>query len=490
MSNAAEHTGPGEPLVLNGVTIVDTRDGTHRPGMSIIMEHGTITKIAPAASMAAGSSKPVDAHGKFAVPGYNDYHCHPLNSGDPRGSLRLMLANGITGFRQMSGTPETLAARRAGTLMPPIPAPELLEMAGQILTRANAASVDAAIAEVRAQKAQGADFIKVIDVRPDVFYAVAAETKQLGLHFLGHLNPDVAPADAARAGMRSIEHLGPKDSVLLSCSTDEAVLRELVAQQTPNAPPISGPIPESVILRAIANPAMFTSPAEAARYQRVIDTFSEAKLRDLAAAFVAGGTWQVPTLIRIRTQMRGDDPLYRNDPNLRYIPPPTRQMWEELAQLFPAKLTPAVRETLDRLFALLRELVKPLKDAGVKMMAGSDSGGSAGWTIPGFSLHQEFDLLAQAGLTPLEILQMTTVNGAEFLGREAGMGSVAEGKGANLVLLDADPVANVQHLHGIAAVVRDGRYYSAQALAALKQQTEEGLATLTGPATPLGPTCC
>lgn len=476
---------------LNGVTVVDTRDGSLAPGMTIVIENGKIAKVGPSASLASGSAATsIDARGKFVVPGFLDLHAHPLNTSDPQGSLSLMLANGITGFRQMSGTPETLAARRAGTLMPPSPAPELLEMAGQILTRANARTPDAAVAEVREQHAQGADFIKVIDVGADVFHAVAAETKRLGMRFLGHLNPDVPPAEAARAGMRSIEHLGPKDSVLLSCSSDEAALRQLIAQQPPKAPPISGPVPESVIRRAIANPAMFTDEAEAARYQRGIDTFSPAKLRDLAAAFVTHGLWQVPTLIRIRTQMRGDDQFYRSDPNLHYIPAETRKMWEELAQLFPVKLSPATRATLDALFTLLLSLVKPMKAAGVKMLAGSDSGGSAAWTIPGFSLHQEFDLLAEAGLSPLEILQMTTLNGAEFLGRESSMGTVAEGKAANLVVLEADPTTSARHLHDIAAVVRDGVIYPADALEAIKRDVAEHVSTLTGAATPLGPTCC
>jgi imidazolonepropionase-like amidohydrolase len=66
------------------------------------------------------------------------------------------------------------------------------------------------------------------------------------------------------------------------------------------------------------------------------------------------------------------------------------------------------------------------KRAGVKMLAGSDFGG--GWCIPGAALHQEFELLQDAGLSPLEILQMATLNGAKFLGHEDSMGSVAEGK--------------------------------------------------------------
>ena len=492
MTPVTAANGAREKLTLNGIAIVDTRDGSLARNMTIVMEAGKITIVRPAGAVAGNvSGRWVDARGKFAVPGYFDLHAHPLNSSDPEGALTLMLANGITGFRQMSGTPATLEARRAGKLMPPIPAPELLEMAGEILTRANAATPESAVAEIRRQHEAGADFIKVIDVGPDVFFAVAAETKRLGLRFLGHLNPTVSPADAAAAGMRSIEHLGPRDSVLLSCSSDESALRDMVAQQpAAPAPPLSGPIPESVIRRAIANPVMFTNPAEIERYRRVAETFSESKCRELAERFVAEGMWQVPTLIRLRTQVRGDDRAYRDDPNLRYIPPATRDMWEGLAQEYSAKFSAEARDALERLFELQLKIVKPFKEAGVKMMAGSDSGGSAGWTIPGFSLHQEFDLLAQCGLSPLDVLQLTTLNGAEFLGRESSAGHVAVGKDANLVVLEENPMKSVQHLHGIHAVVRDGVYYGTGALDAMKQKTEALAGTLPPPAAPPGPSCC
>jgi hypothetical protein len=356
------------------------------------------------------------------------------------------------------------------------------------LTHANAATPEDAVAEVGRQKAQGADFIKIIELTPDAFFAVADETKRLGIRFIGHLNPNVSPWDASSVGMRSIEHLGPRDSILLGCSSDEPALRQLVAQHPPQAPPNMGPIPASVILRALSNPTIFTSPAEFVRYQRAVDTYSEAKCRDLAARFVVNGTWQVPTLIRLRTMELADDQAYRNDPNLRYVPQATKQMWQELEQTFQMKIAPDQRKTLGALFALQMKVVKPFKEAGAKMMTGSDQGGV--WVIPGFGLHQEFDLLAKAGLPPLEVLQMTTLNGAEFLGRESSMGSVAEGKDANLVLLKANPIVSIQNLHGISGVVRGGSYYNAYALDALKRRTEERLLTWQPPASALRPPCC
>ena len=101
------------------------------------------------------------------------------------------------------------------------------------------------------------------------------------------------------------------------------------------------------------------------------------------------------------------------------------------------------------------------------MLAGSDSGGAA-WEVPGIALHQEFDELARAGLSPLRILQMTTWDAAEFLDATDVMGTVDAGKHADLVLLDANPVESADHLHRIAGVIRSGRYYGPADLDAIK----------------------
>lgn len=103
------------------------------------------------------------------------------------------------------------------------------------------------------------------------------------------------------------------------------------------------------------------------------------------------------------------------------------------------------------------------------MLAGSDAVG-AGWEVPGFSLHQKFDELSKAGLSPLRILQMTTIDAARFLGKTATMGAVEPGWNADPVLLDGDPTSNVSHLHRIAGVVRRGFYYSRQDLTNMKER--------------------
>lgn len=455
-------------VVLQGVTVVDVRDGSLDPDRAVVIEGGRIARIVPASSVVAGGqARVVDARGKFVVPGYVDMHAHPLNPPDPTDNLKLMLAAGITGYRQMSGSPQLLQARAEGRLDYP-QAPALLALPGTILTDSLSPTPEAAAAEVRRQQAQGADFIKSVGLSRAGFLASLDEARRIGIPYAGHIHSDMDVREAV--GMSSIEHLGAMEALLLSCSSEEAAIREAIAQMDAE-PPQAGPGPADmaqVLARFIANPIQGTTPAQFAVQKRVMETYDEGKCRDLAAGFAAAGTWHAPTLLRLRTMAIPTDPAYRDDPNLRFVPPATRQMWTELADQFAAGVDPADQAMLKRFFDLLLQLTGLLQDSGVGLLAGSDAGGSQ-WVIPGFSLHQDFDLLAQAGLTPLQVLQSGTLNAARFLGKEDTMGTVEAGKDADLVVLDGNPVEDVANLHRIAAVVRAGVVYDASELRELQE---------------------
>jgi imidazolonepropionase-like amidohydrolase len=455
---AKAQSAPHSGWVLDNVSVVDTRTGRVAPRRSILIEGGRIARVGAPGAVGGRGLRHVNGAGAFVVPGYNDMHAHPLNPGSPPGGLQLMLANGITGFRQMSGSPELLAARRAGRFAQP-DAPALLATASTILTPPLVAPTpDAVIAEIRQQRAQGADFIKVVALPPPAFFAGLAEARRLGIPMAGHLIPAIDVRQASDRGMRAIEHLGPRESILLGCSTDEAAIRVgMLLGPPPTLPPITGAAGVAAMQRALSNPMLLTPPAAYLQFTRVLDTYSDARCRELVGHFVRNQTWQVPTLIRLRTMQFGDDPAYRNDPNLRFIPPRIRQLWQSLGEEFAARVTPEQHRILARLWAAQLALVRLFDQNGVPMMAGSDYGG--GWEIAGYSLHQEFDLLREAGLSPLRILQLTTTEPARFLGREASMGTVEAGRNADLVLLAANPVASTANLHRIRGVVRGGRYF-------------------------------
>ena len=442
--------------VIQNATIVSTKDGSLTTGMTIVINGGKIQQITGGPVQTTGTAVAIDATGQFVVPGFLDMHTHASNSlSHPPGDFPVLLANGITGIREASGSPQLIQAvhqQNTAVVAGQVAAPEVLIMPSVIF--GGQASTDPAARQfVDARIAEGADYIKATGGNSVAFLAVLDEAKKQGTYAAGHLTPFVSALDSSNAGYHSFEHLGGGTGLLMDCATDQANIRAgLLANLVPPAP------------NAI-NPRLYDGNQYAPYYQRIIDTYSTAQCQTLAQAFVKNNTWQTVTLIRLKTQDYGNDSVFRTDPNLMYVDKTRRALWESIASQYAATITPGALTTLHNFYALQLKVVKLMQDAGVSMLAGSDLGG--GLVIPGFSLHQEFKELARAGLTPLQVLQMTTTNGAQFVGRQTTMGSIDVGKNADLVLLSANPIADVANLDKISAVVMRGKYYSRSTLDAL-----------------------
>jgi imidazolonepropionase-like amidohydrolase len=465
----------GERTVLRGTTVVDVRDGSLNRDVDVTIESGRIASITPTSDDHPDRVTVVDARGTFAAPGFCDMHAHPLaDRRDAEPALRLMLACGVTGFRQMGGSRTLLNDRSTGKLALPADGPALLSMPGEVLLPFNAGSESAALQSVRQQAEAGADFIKVAMVTPPVFFAAQAEAARLGLSTVGHLPVGIDVRAASDGKMRSIEHLGPGASIVAACCDHQSAIEQAVADRPapkfptvprlPFAERLMGMLMARVMARIVINPLLLAKPADAELIADAGQSFNDDKARALARVFAADQTWQCPTLIRLRTQQFCDDPVYRDNPNNRFASTRTLKTWRKATKKYSSR-PESMRSAYRSHYGWQLHMVRIFDEEGVKMMAGSDVSGS-GWEIPGFALHDEFDQLAAAGLTPLRIMQMTTINAAEFLGRAATLGTVEPGKDAELVLLSANPVENVAHLHDIAGVVRAGRYYSPDHLGA------------------------
>ena len=474
-ADASPTPPPRETIVLEGATVVDVRNGTLLHDMLLVLKDGQIKSMWPAdtaAPPAEHGTRRIDARGKYVVPGYSDMHVHIMEQDHLGESLSLMLANGVTGFRQMSGTLDLLAQRKNGTLPIRPHHPELLGMPGAFLTPWNAPTPAAAVAQIDEQSKAGADFIKIGIVDAATLDAVLAEVRRVGIPALGHVPADVDPVAAAKWGIRSIEHLGPFDNILLDCANDVTLKRKPVV--LPAALRIVPKIPfgkdliDHVLPRILATRFLMTSPEEFERMRRIAGSFSELKCRNAAARLKEAGAWHVPTLTGLRSNLIPDDPRYTADEDLRYVEADSRKRRRSAVEKFDKKFAAGDKQTLKAMYAADLKLVKILDEAGVRMLTGTDTGPGE----VGFGLHREFEELAKAGLTPLRILQMTTIDVAEFLGRTKTMGTVEPGQNADLVLLDANPLEDVQSLRKIDAVIRAGYYYSRQDL----DKLEEGVA--------------
>ena len=193
----------------------------------------------------------------------------------------------------------------------------------------------------------------------------------------------------------------------------------------------------------------------------MLDSFDAARANRVFATYVRYGTWHCPTLALYRGVVIEDDPtLVSQDPDVKFLP----AIWRPK----PVK-KPFADLTLDRAVQRkMMEVTAMMFRAGVRLLAGTDTG--AAYVYPGFGLHQELELMVEAGVPAAAVLRIATLAPAEFFDRAAELGTVAPGKLADLVLLDADPLQSIANTRRIRAVIADGRLYDRAALDAMLQQ--------------------
>ncbi len=435
-------------LALTHVTVIDATGAPAQPDMTVVIDRGRIADLGRAAEVHLPDGvQVVDATGKFLIPGLWDMHMH--SSVDKRFVLPSMIANGIVGVRDMfGGDLPTIQQRRreiaGGQLLGPhiVTAGPIVDgpldpWPGALIVK-NAAEARAAVDKT---KREGADFVKVYSsLSRDAYFAIADEAKKQEIPFAGHVTDTVSEGEASDAGQKSVEHL---TGVLLACSTQEDQLRKPLADAI-NIPEQAIPYKHYDLERAL------------------VDTFSEEKAAALFAKMAKNGTWQVPTLITLRTAAFVADPPYRqkffyNSPRMRYVPYLLKMMWS-LALHVAGNRTPSETAINARLFARELAVVGQMHNAGVGILAGTDTPNP--FVYPGFSLHDELELLVEAGLTPMEALQAATRSPAVYLGRLDSMGTVEKGKIADLVLLDANPLEDINNTRKINAVILEGKLIS------------------------------
>ena len=291
-------------------------------------------------------------------------------------------------------------------------------------------------------KQAGADFIKVYTFLPrDAYFAIADEAKKQRIPYERRVPLSVTAEEASRAGQKSFEHL---TGILPACSTRSEELTEAARAD---------------LAEDVASTPTFWGLHLHGLRQAMIDTYSPKKAATLFALLKNNGTWQCPTLTLLRALAFGKDPSFADDPRVKYLPFQVRSGWnpEGLFGESAGDFSLARNE-----FQRDLEVVGQMQRSGVGILAGTDTLNP--FCFPGFSLHDELGLLVRAGLSPMQALQTATLNPARFLRQEKDLGTVEEGKVADLVLLDADPLADVGSTKRIAAVIYGGKYFSRASL--------------------------
>jgi imidazolonepropionase-like amidohydrolase len=461
---------------LAGATVIDVAMGQCLVDRDVLIRDGRIEAVGPSGTLAMETDiERVDAAGRYVIPGLIDMHSHALDAAKATSDRTLMLTFGVTSFRQMGGSPSLLKEcwvhgfDQAGMATP-------LAIPGEVLTPFNAGTPDAAVAEVRRQGEAGADFIKVGLLSPGAFEAALHEASHVGLPFVGHLPAGVNVRVASVLGMACIEHLGPGVGVLAACSLDVAAIRDSMPQAPEPSLPlwlrrVAAPLMKAFTAAVVVDPTRHFGQKELDGLRRCVETFDEHLARDLARDFVRHGTWNCPTLIRQYTTYEGELPEHGQNPALRYIDRRTRRQWDRTARR-TAGLPTGEIALRHAVFDLHLRLVGIFEEEGVRLLAGSDASGAM-WDVPGDSLQRELVWLCKAGLTPLRALQTATLDAAEFLGVTDEVGVVAQGRRADLLVLERNPLEDIANVGIIVEVVSGGCRYPSAELDLMRRQIEQ-----------------
>jgi imidazolonepropionase-like amidohydrolase len=414
-----EPAAQGAATAFIGVSVLPMDTDAVLSDQTVVVADGKIASISSSgtAKVPAGAVK-IDGKGKYLMPGLGELHAHIPGGNAPDAdverTLFLYVANGVTTIRGMLGHPRHLVYRERvakGDVLGP-----RIYTSGPSFNGNTAKTPEAATAMVIEQQKAGYDLLKIHPGVPrDAFDAMAAKADELKMPFAGHVPQAVGLARALEAKYRSIDHL---DGYV------EALVPDASASQT-----------FGVNLAAQAD---------------------ESRIPALVKATRAAGTWQVPTEILLVNWLNDVDPQTMAAwPEMKYVPPQTLTNWIAQKQGMAAKYPQTDRQ---KLLALRRKIIKALHDGGVPFALGSDAPQT--WNVPGFSAHRELGALVAAGLTPYQALKSGTANVGTYFGTQASVGTVAAGKRADLVLLDANPLTDIGNSSRIAGVMVNGRWLS------------------------------
>lgn len=417
----------GSTLAFTHVTIIDGTDPSPRADQTIVIQGSRIVAVGPAASTPVpAGARVVEAHGKFLVPGFWDMHVHTVVPGG-RAVLGLYIANGVLGVRDMAGDWTQISEWRreiaAGSLSGPriVASGPYIEGGDvpivHILAR-NAAEAELAVDSLARL---GVDFIKLhSQLNREVYFATLRAARAKGLAVAGHVPRIITLQEASDSGMASVEHLL---QFAIPCTPAESLALQ------PRFP-----------------------------IQRVLGPCSSADQTPVYATIARNGTRVVPTLVaqyEIAHWPKRDLP---GDAYGHYLPDTLQQFVAEIFPM-PDSIPPNADSVGHALLDKRVALVGTLHRHGIVVLPGTDA--PLRNSPPGFGLHQELAQLTRAGLSPFEVLRAATLEPVRFLGLLDSLGTIAPGKLADFVLLDANPLADVANLRRISAVVANGHLIDA-----------------------------
>jgi hypothetical protein len=408
-------------IAFEGVSVVPMDREQVLENQTVVVEGDRISWVGPQTEAEIPSAaERIDGRGKYLMPGLCDMHSHPTDEDD----LALLIGHGITTIRNLFGMPRHVLWRErtaSGELLGPT-----IYTSGPIVdgrpVRSNGSlsvvTKEEAIAAVELTKRGGYDCVKVYDqLSQDAYDWIVEAARERGLPIDGHIPFQVGLHGVLAAGQRSIEHLYGYPGALQPASSSNATPHDLGQLRT-----------------------WLFDMAENAERERI---------PELAEKTREAGTWNCATLI-VRTRWCEDADTLAGLPEMQYLSPVQASDAREFFEHYPKEAARfAVRD-------FNAAVVRGLNKAGAGLLIGTDA------LVPGIvygaSVHEELRAFVDAGLSPFETLRAGTSGPAEFFGETGQWGQVVVGARADLLLVDANPLADVTNAARQAGVMVRGRW--------------------------------
>jgi len=416
-----------DTLLIENVNVIPMIEETILYNQRVVVAHGKIIRVEPmSATLEFQNPRVVDGSGKYLIPGLNEMHYHWRNKeGGIVRDFKLLIANGVTTVRNMAeyDWQDHISIRDSiddGKLFGPnyfTSGPYL--KSGDLQSSADVQSV------VEQHYRKGYDFIKIADDLPKAIYLEILEKAQTyHIPVMGHAQRAMDLEYSLR--MKSIEHVEEFVYLFGDEQRRDSLFLKNAVEQIKNSGIVI--VPTLVVFDMIV---------------KCLDDNSFAKLKEKEVATY---------------MLNGDHGYWASDDN------PYRQ-----------NLKGKVINGMDALpllegyFEWMKNFTKILAKEDVPMMTGSDT---FGFVVPGFSLHEEFQFLQEAGLSPYEILKASTLTPARYLGSIATEGTITVGKNANLVLLNKNPLEDIKNTKTIEGVLLKGEWLGRDQLDSLLKEVE------------------
>jgi imidazolonepropionase-like amidohydrolase len=429
---------PDQEIVFTKVNVIPMNEERLIKNQDVLVKNGIITAIGNAGTVKYNKSALViNANGKFLMPGLNEMHAHvpPVDDLEPmKEVLKLFLYNGVTTIRGMLGHPRHLELRgkiQSGEIIGPH-----FYTSGPSFNGNSVKTPEAGAEMVRNQKQAGYDFLKLHPgLTKENFAAIVKTSKEVNIVFAGHVSFDVGVWRAIEAGYASIDHM---DGFIESLVPGIDTMKE----------------PQVGLF------AMFVS--ERADTKRIPALMKALKEKNI---------WVVPTQSLAERWFSPDKDAesFAREPEMIYMNEETLKNWVNSKKNLMANPSYKARE-IKKFIELRRKLIYECQHKGVGLLLGSDA--PQVFDVPGFSLHHELKYMVDAGLTPYEALQSGTVNPAKYFNR-TDIGMIKTGYVSDLILLEANPLENIENTKKIAGVMLGTRWIPKADIAAELKKLEK-----------------